>query len=430
MRKYKYTALNVEKKKFTGTFYAENENSLRQQLAQQNLFLVSCKTITDKTPNQFFSVTGKVSSVEITNFCRQFAIMLNSGISILESLAQLKEQNFSGYMKQILYMIYDDVKIGVLLSKAMEKHKKVFPEFFRSMIYVGEISGGLERVLNELAEYYDKEVLLNRKVKSALAYPIFISVLMVAVALVFLLFVIPTFKNTMLKMPGLKLNPISQAVFGISDWIIANGLTVVYIIVLLVAAIFLFLRTEKGKYYFDVFKYKFNLTRYVQINMVASKFTKATGLLLSSGMNLVDALEIVQNVLGNRYAAKEFKQVIEDVRRGSSLTFALGNYNIFPPMLIQMLSTGEETGGIEEVLVRSVNFFDQQVEVALIKVTSLIQPAMLGLLGGVIGLLFIAIYSPMLSIMKLDYSSAGVAMENAMYTVSSAIKDIFGGVAF
>lgn len=430
MRKYKYTAVNVEKKKFTGSFYAENENHLRQQLSQQNLFLVSATPLSDKSPNQFFSVSGKVSPVELTNFCRQFAIMLNSGISILESLSQLKDQNFSSYMKKILYMIYDDVKIGVLLSKAMEKHKKVFPEFFRSMIYVGEISGGLERVLNELADYYDKEVLLNRKIKSALAYPIFIAFLMVAVALLFLLFVIPTFKKTMNEMPGVTLNAITKAVFGVSDWIIANGLYLLYAIVLIFAALFGFLQTKKGKYVFDVFKYKSALTRYVSVNMVASKFTKATGLLLSSGMNLVDALEVVQNVLGNRYAAKEFKQVIEDVRRGASLTFALSNYNIFPPMLIQMLATGEKTGGLEEVLNRSVNFFDQQVEVSLIKVTSLIQPIMLGLLGALIGVLFIAIYSPMLSIMKTDYTSDVASATVSAVKALQSIKDIFGGVAF
>lgn len=424
MQKYKYTALNIEKKKFNGTFYAENENHLRQQLAQQNLYLVSCKPVSDASPNQFFSVTGKIEIAELTNFCRQFSIMLNSGISILDSLAQLKDQNFTAFMRKILYMVYDDVKIGVLLSKAMEKHKKVFPEFFRSMIYVGEVSGNLEQVLNSLADYYDNEIALKRKISSALAYPIMMGILLIAVVLLFLLFIIPKFQETLGQM-DVPPEGITKIVFDMSDWVFANGLTLVYVIVLIGAAVFLFFKTQKGKYCWDYIKYHLIFTRSIQINMVASKFTKATGLLLSSGMNLVDALDIVQNLLGNLYAQKVFKQVIEDVRRGASLTFAMKSYNIFPQMMIQMVSTGEKTGEVDKVLVRSSTFFDQQVEQSLIKATSTIQPIMLGTLAIVIGGLFIAIYSPMLSIMNTDYVNQGAAAtDKLLSTVCSVIGEV------
>ena len=129
MRKFKYTAVNIEKKKFTGTFIAEDETDLRKKLAQQNLYLIACKQTKDVSPNPFFSLTGSISVSELTTFCRQFAIMLNSGISVLDTLGQLREQSFSGFLKKILYMIYDDVKTGYLLSKAMEKHKKFFLSF-------------------------------------------------------------------------------------------------------------------------------------------------------------------------------------------------------------------------------------------------------------------------------------------------------------
>lgn len=308
-------------------------------------------------------------------------------------------------------MVYDDVKIGVLLSKAMEKHKKVFPEFFRSMIYVGEISGNLELVLTNLADYYQKEAELNRKVKSALAYPIIMGVLLVAVVLLFLLFIIPQFETTIAMMDIKEMNGITTAVFATSRWVRANGLYLLYAIVIIVAVIFFGLRTEKGKYTMDVIKYKMPIIKRVQIDMVASKFTKATGLLLSSGMNLVDALDVVQNLLGNRYAAKIFKNVIEDVRRGASLTFAMSCYNIFPQILIQMVSTGESSGELDEVLIRTQNYFDQQVEVSILKATSLIQPILLAVMGGVIALMFIAVYSPMLTIMQQDYTNtASVAM--------------------
>ena len=148
----------------------------------------------------------------------------------------------------------------------------------------------------------------------------------------------------------------------------------------------------------------------VQTNMVASKYTKALGLLLESGMDMVDALEVVCNLLGNRYASKQFRAVIEDVRQGTSLTFAMEAYKLFPQMLIQMISTGEKTGNIEDVLNRSGRFFDTQVETALFSATGIIQPVMLALLGLVIGGMFIAIYSPMIAIMQNDFTATGVVI--------------------
>ena len=406
MRKYKYTAVNIEKKKFVGSFVAENEEHLRQQLAQQNLYLISCNPVKNETPNPFFSLSGKVQTSELTNFCRQFAIMLNSGVSILESLNQLKQQRFSGYFKALLFIIYDDVKVGLLLSQAMDKHKKIFPEFFRSMLYVGEVSGNLEQVLISLADYYDNEIATKKKIKSALSYPIIMAVMLVGVVALMLLMIVPRFQDTLSKMElsTSEYNPITLVIFAMSDWLRANGLNMVYVLVGLVAIIFFGLKTERGKVIKDTLMYKLPVVKTVQINMVASKFVKSLGLLLSSGMNMADALEVVQHLLGNRYAEKEFKNIVNDVRQGASLTFAMDQYQIFPQMLVQMVSTGEKTGGIEEILNRTMKFFDSQVEDALLKATGMIQPIMLAMMGLVIGLMFIAIYSPMLTIMQKNYT--------------------------
>ena len=410
MRKFKYIAVNIEKKKFSGAFIAEDEADLRKKLAQQNLYLIACKQTKDVSPNPFFSLTGSISVSELTTFCRQFAIMLNSGISVLDTLGQLREQSFSGFLKKILYMIYDDVKTGYLLSKAMEKHKKVFPEFFRSMIYVGEISGSLEKVLGNLADYYEAEVRLKRKIKSALAYPIIMSIMFVGVVLLMLLFIVPQFEETLEEMEISNLNLLTEIVFAASRWLRANGTHLLYAVVLIFALLFVFFLTEKGKMAFDTFKYKMPLVKKVQTNMVASKYTKALGLLLESGMDMIDALEVVCNLLGNRYASKQFRAVIEDVRQGTSLTFAMEAYKLFPQMLIQMISTGEKTGNIEDVLNRSGSFFDTQVETALFSATGIIQPVMLALLGLVIGGMFIAIYSPMIAIMQNDFTATGVVI--------------------
>ncbi|MBQ9481621.1 MAG: type II secretion system F family protein [Clostridia bacterium] len=406
MRKYKYTAVNVEKKKFIGSFVAENEEHLRQQLAQQNLYLISCKPIKNETPNPFFSLSGKIEIKELTTFCRQFAIMLNAGISILESLNQLKQQKFTGYFKSLLYIVYDDVKVGLLLSQAMEKHKKIFPEFFRSMIYVGEVSGNLEQVLISLADYYDNEIVLKKKIKGALSYPIIMGIMLVGVVSLMLLFIVPKFQDTLSKMEidENEYNVITKVIFVMSEWLIANGLKLVYTVVGVVAVIFFGSKTERGKVILDTLKYKLPVIKNVQINMVASKFVKSLGLLLASGMNMADALEVVQHLLGNRYAEKEFKNIVNDVRQGASLTFAMDQYKIFPQILVQMISTGEKTGGVEEILGKTMKFFDSQVEDSLLKATGMIQPVMLAVMGLVIGVMFIAIYSPMLTIMQKNYA--------------------------
>ena len=292
----------------------------------------------------------------------------------------------------------------------MEKHKKVFPEFFRSMIYVGEISGSLEKVLNSLADYYENEVTLKRKIKGALAYPLMMGVMLIGIVLLMLLMIVPQFEDTLttLGITEAEMNQLTAAVFAASRWLRANGLTLLYAVVIFFALGFVLLRTEKGKMALDTLKYRLPLVKSVQINLVASKFTKAMSLLLSSGMQMVDALEVVHNVLGNRYAQKVFKSVIDDVRQGASLTFAMDAYKLFPQMLIQMLSTGEKSGNIEDVLSRSVTFFDSQVETSLLRVTGIIQPLMLCLMGVVIGGMFVAVYSPMIAIMQKDFTSGAV----------------------
>ena len=405
MKKYKYTAVNIEKRKFSGTFVAESEDQLRRQLAAQNLYLISSKPIKKDSPNPFFSLSGKVEIRELTNFCRQFAIMLNAGISVIETLDQLKQQRYSGYFKNLIGIVYDDVKVGLLLSQAMEKHGKVFPEFFTSMIYVGEISGNLEEVLISLADYYDNEIALKKKIKGALSYPVIMGVLLIGVVTLMMVLIVPRFKDTLSKMDidGNEYNVITRIVFDMSGWIIKNGLNFLYAAVILFALTFFALRTEKGKSFADMLKYKLPVIKNVQINMVAGKFVKSFGLLLSGGMNMTDALEVVERLLGNRYAEKQFKNIVSDVRQGASLTFAMEQYKLFPEMLVQMVSTGERTGGVDEILKRSSKFFDSQVEDALMKATGLLQPVMLGVMGLAIGAMFIAIYSPMLAIMQKNY---------------------------
>ncbi len=400
MPTYKYVAVNLQKKKYKGIYIAEDENDLAVQLTKQNLYLVSAKVYKGGTPSAFFTLgTGKVKLPELTTFCRQFAIMLATGIPLLECIDILKQQPYSNYFKSILQVISEDVKGGAMLSEAIDKHKKIFPDFFRSMVHVGEASGKLDTVFVSLADYYESDAAIKRKVKSALAYPMILAVMTIGIVIIMLAFVVPTFRDTL---SNLEIEPegITAVVYGISDFLLEYWKEFIIFIILIVGGLFLFLRTKKGKRAFDVFKVKCPFIKRVQINLITARFARAFSLLLESGMDMATALDKVSIILGNSYFEEHFNEAAEDVRNGVSLTNAFQKQNLFPQMLIQMISVGERTASMEDVLGRSCVFFDEQVETSLTALTSKIQPIMMVIMGVVIGTLFIAVYSPMLSIMN------------------------------
>ena len=236
----------MNKRKFKGQFLAENEDDLRLQLSRQKLYLIKAVPISSKPPSAFFTVSGKVKTKELTTFCRQFAIMINSGISIIDSLAILRDQSYSRYFKSVISMVYDDVKVGVLLSKAMEKHKKVFPQFFTSMTYVGEQSGMLDEVLISIADYYETDAKIKSKTKSAMIYPIFLAILMLAIVVLMVAFVIPTFEKALAEL-DVEMPPLTVAIMNISHWFIENwkylviGVAGLVLIIVLIDKLYLLL---------------------------------------------------------------------------------------------------------------------------------------------------------------------------------------------
>lgn len=399
MQKYKYTAVNLENKKIKGTFIANDEKDLAEQLAKQSLYLVSASVYSGNTPSAFFTLgTGKVTLPELTSFCRQFAIMLNTHVPLLECIDILKNQPFSSYFRKILEVMYDDVKGGMLLSEALEKHAKVFPDFFRSMTYVGEMSGRLDVVFNALADYYERDSSMKQKLKSAMAYPLVLLFMTLAIGIAMLVFIIPMFKNA-LKDLDVPIEGITKVIYDMSDFVLEWWQAIIAVILVIGIGIFLFLLTERGKYCRDVLLLKTPLLKTIQINTLTARFARAFALLLSSGTDLTDALDAVSVVLTNRYMRKHFQVAIDYVRHGMSLTNAFESVGLFPTMLTKMVTIGERTNSLDDVLTRSCNYFDAQLEASFASFSSKIQPIMILIMGLVVGVMFIGVYSPMLSIM-------------------------------
>lgn len=399
MQKYKYTAANLQNKKIKGTFIAKDEKDLAEQLAKQSLYLISAKIYSGNTPSAFFTLgTGKVSLPELTTFCRQFAIMLTTSIPLLDCLDILKNQSFSGYFKKIIDVIYDDVKSGLVLSEALKKHAKVFPDFFRSMVYVGEMSGKLDLVFSSLADYYERDASMRRQLRSAMAYPTMLLLMTVGIAILMLTMVIPKFKAALADME-VPIEGLTKAVYSISDFVTAWWTLILSIILILGIIIFMILRTERGKYIRDYLIFRMPLFRTIQISTVTARFASAFALLLNSGMDLTDAMDAAEVIITNRYMKKRFHVASDYVRHGMSLTNAFESINIFPSMMVKMITIGEKTNSLDDVLTRSCTFFNAQLEESFNAFSSKIQPIMIIIMGAVVGTMFAAIYAPMLSIM-------------------------------
>lgn len=399
MQKFKYTAVNVNKKKFSGIYLAENVTELRNTLARQGLYLTSAKAMKNQRPSAALSLSGKIPIKELTTFCRQFAIMINAGIPVSESIGSLKNQDYSAFFKQSLSIVHEDLNSGMMLSEALKKQKRAYPEFFTSMIYIGEGSGSLDVVLNNLADYYETDAQIKSKTKSALVYPIVLLVIMIGILALMTFFVIPTFEEALSEL-DVNMPALTTAIFNMSHKISDNIVTILIVIASIAAALVIFGRFKIGRYTYDTLKYKLPIIKNVQRSMVTSRFARAFGLLLSGGTDLMEAMYMIANVLGNKYVEKRFRLAVGEVERGMNLTMALDSYNIFQQMLIQMISVGERTGELDTVLMSSCAFFDQEVENSLKSMTSLIQPVLLVIMGGAIAIMFLAVYSPILSIMN------------------------------
>lgn len=406
MKKFIYTAKDLNGKKIKGTFIAESATAMKESLAKNNLFLSNYRQISNKKPNAFFSVTGKVSINELCTFSKQFSIMITSGIAVIDAIAILKEQSYSGLLKKTLDKVVEDLSSGNLLSQSMKKYPKVFPNFFTSMVYVGEASGKLDKVLLSVAEYYERRQKNSKKVKSALAYPIVLLCLLVGVLAVMLYFVIPTFMDTFSQL-NVEMPAITVALFNLSNFVREQW----KMIILVVLAVFLLFyvtgKTKKGRYFFDYLKVKLPVFKNINMATFTSKFTQSLGLLLSSGLDIISALDAISKIIDNKYLEKQFNVMRQDVEKGTPLSQSLEINMKVSQILIQMIAVGERTGTLDTIMLQTYDYFDQQVDAALNLIVTLIQPTILIILGISVALIFIAIYSPILSMITNLNTTSG-----------------------
>jgi len=380
---------------------ANDQISLKAILKRDNLVLKKAEVLKEKEPNVFFSVSSKIKHSEVVSFLRQFAVLINASVSIADSLNTLKVQNYTPVFQKVVRELYNDVISGKLLSEAFEKHPKVFPKFFVEMVAIGEVSGSLDSVLKSMADYYEKDNKVKQKAKSAALYPTILFVLINAVILFMSFFILPKFSN-IFKDLGSADGPqgFSKTVFDIGEFIRNNLLYIIGVIILLMGIGYLYFKTKKGKITKDWFALNLPLIGKINRAIITSRFTKAFVILLESGMNISDCMENLKKILDNSFFSTKFDYAIEEVKRGKSIARSIGNTQMFPPILSEMISVGEKSGNLEEVLSSTASFYDDEVERTISKATTALEPIMIIFLGIVVAAVLMAIYLPMIDIMN------------------------------
>ena len=395
---YKYKAVSVNGQSLQGTFTANSRNEVIQMLRGNNSYPVM---IQEQIDNQMREVKlfGGVKTKDIAVFCRQTYAMLNAGVPIINCLEILRMQTEHKKLRNVLGEIYENVQKGSSFSESLKKHMEVFPELLIHMIEAGEASGSLDVIMERMAVHYEKETKINNKIKGAMVYPIILSIVAV-VAVVFLLtFVMPTFIG-MFQGSGVPLPLPTRILMGFSQalknfW---------YLFILGIGiSVYMFKRTimtPKGRLYFDRLKLRVPLVSSLNQKIITTRFTRTLSTLLASGVPLLQAMENVAHVVGNKVAADGIMQVREEVRRGVPLALPIKRLGIFPPMVDNMIHIGEESGTLDEILDKTANFYDDEVETALQKMVTLFEPIMILVMGLLIGFIVIAMVLPMFDMLK------------------------------
>lgn len=405
MAKYRFKAKDLNNKIIKGVFFAKDEDDLREIVSHMDYYLIKSSKVAESS--QLFAFLEKIKVSELALFCRQLAIMLESGMALSDAIEILKSNSKVPKLKSILEVVHHDLLQGIMLSESLAKYPKTFPVFFRNMIHIGEISGKLVLVLRRLADYYEKDNRTKRKVRSALAYPIFLLCMCFAILAVLALYVMPIFKKVFDDLEA-ELPQITITVMNVSDFIQKNFSLILMGGLLIFLIFWLLLKNKKFRKDFDQFKLTQSFTRELTLATITSRFTSGFSTLLSSSIPIIDALSIMAKLLGNTFVEDRMQVTISEIKRGQGIAKSLETINIFPPILIEMISVGEQTGQLEEVLNSITAYYEEQVDYAIKKVTAAIEPIMIIAIGLIVVVVLLSIFMPMLDITKNIQPAAGV----------------------
>ncbi len=377
-----------------GEISANNEAAVRMQLRRQQIQAIKIQTKPKDLLKSFkFPKSRRVKEKELVVFTRQFATMIDAGLPLVQCLEILASQQVNTAFKEILQRVKGDVEAGSTFADALRKHPRVFNDLFCNLVAAGEAGGILDTILNRLAAYIEKTMNLKKKVKGAMVYPsVVLSIALVVVAGL-LLFVIPVFQKMFADMGG-TLPAFTQFVIYLSELMRRYFLFIAGALVVLVVAFVRWYRTERGRMIVDDLLLKIPVIGSLIKKVAIAKFTRTLGTMLSSGVPIMEGLDIVARTSGNKTIERAILRTKVSIGEGKTIAEPLGDSRIFPPMVVQMISVGESTGALDSMLSKIADFYDDEVDTAVAALTSLIEPALMVFLGITVGGLVIAMYLP------------------------------------
>ena len=342
---------------------------------------------------------GRVKPKVLTTFTRQLATLVDAGLPLLRGLRVLEKQERNAALKKIIGELATSIEGGSTFSEALAQHPKTFNRLYINMVKAGELGGVLEVVLKRLSEFAEKAQKIKGKVKAALFYPIAVMVVAVGIMILLMCFVVPKFKDVFSGM-GVKLPGFTLFVMACSDIIKNNILATMGVLVVVVVAFLLFIKTKFGRHLWDKFKLVVPAIGPVVSKVAISRFARTLGTLVSSGVPILQALNIVKETAGNVIIANAVVKVHESVKEGETITAPLEGSGVFPPMVISMVDVGEQTGALPEMLMRIADDYDEQVDNAVAAMTSLLEPIMIIFLAVIVGSIVIAMFLPLIAMIS------------------------------
>ncbi|MCM2267920.1 MAG: type II secretion system F family protein [Elusimicrobiales bacterium] len=390
---FAYKAKEGSGKVVEGQVEAADQKAAIARLREQRLSVVEIKAAPAK--RKFFK--PKVDNKDVVIFSRQLSTLVSSGVPIVQGLNILEAQAENPAFKAVVGALRIDIEAGLSIADAMKKHPSAFTELYVAMIKAGEVGGILDTILERLSAYLESAEALKAKVKSALMYPMVVFSAAGLITIFLIVFVIPIFKDIFGSF-GAELPFLTQVIISISDFLRAKILYMIPVIAVAVWLIKKWMKTEKGQFKVDEISLKLPVFGILLKKVAIAKFSRTLGTLIKSGVPILQGLETVAKTAGNKIIEQAINNSRDSIKEGGRISDPLKKANIFPPMVIQMISVGEETGGLDNMLTKIADFYDQEVDTAVKGLTSMLEPLIMIFLGVVIGTIVIAMFMPMFSL--------------------------------
>ncbi len=416
MANFQYTIKDVKGIRVEGSIKANNIDEAVDKLSNEGATIISIKSMDegafkgnlslfDKFMLAVYKIRTSVSLRTLVFFTRQLSTMFSAGLTIEKSLTNLGDEEKNKKFQKVLRKLSDDIRKGFSLSEAMEQHPGVFNPLYISLVKAGEKSGTLHTVLDKLSEYLEKVEDTRRKVGSAMMYPIFILAFTLLVVWGLFYFVIPMFSDVYDSF-GAELPIPTQIAIAVSNFITNNVFFAVLILFAIAFSIFIFYLSDKGRYVLDKFLINLPVIGTLLRNSIMSKFSRTFSILMFSGVPIMETMELVENVVQNAVVENAVRKARIMVKEGYSVAGAFKKTGAFPPTLLQLIATGEETGDMDSLLGKAADFFEKLVDSVVDRLTSLIEPILIILMAGMVGTIIVVIYLPIFNL--------GLAMTSGM----------------